>query len=237
VRPPDPDLGCELSVDAAPYVLGALESAESYREHLAGCAACRAEVAELQLVVDTLPTTVPLASAPEALRMRVLAQVRSEAELLRAASSRADETSSSPGRLRSPRLPLLGAGLAFAATVLAAVLIALTAGSTGHERVTIARVASGVQGLHASLRQIDDRAELVVSGMPQPPLGEIYEVWLARPSASPQPTDALFGVTSSGSGSVNVPGNLRGVREVMVTREPLGGSAHPTSAPLFRVSV
>ncbi len=71
--------------------------------------------------------------------------------------------------------------------------------------------------------------------MPQPPLGEIYEVWLARTSASPQPTDALFGVTNSGSGSVNVPGSLRGVREVMVTREPLGGSSHPTSAPLLRV--
>jgi hypothetical protein len=73
------DFGCEQRADAAPYVLGALEEAESYRRHLAGCATCRAEVAELQLVVDTLPATVPPVVASKALRERVLATVRSEA--------------------------------------------------------------------------------------------------------------------------------------------------------------
>jgi hypothetical protein len=62
-------------------------------------------------------------------------------------------------------------------------------------------------------------------------------VWLARSSASPQPTDALFGVTSSGSGSVSVPGDLHGVHEVMVTREPLGGTSRPTTSPLLRVAL
>jgi Anti-sigma-K factor rskA len=100
--------------------------------------------------------------------------------------------------------------------------------------VTPARLAPNV-GAHASLRQANGRAELVVSGMPQPPLGKIYEVWLARGSAPPQPTDALFGVTGSGLGSVNVPGNLDGVKEVMVTSEPLGGSSRPTSSPVLRV--
>jgi hypothetical protein len=45
----------------------------------------------------------------------------------------------------------------------------------------------------------------------------------------------LFSVTGSGSGSVNVPGNLHGVKEVMVTSEPLGGSSRPTSSPVLRV--
>jgi hypothetical protein len=227
--------GCEKNVDAAPYVLGALEDAESYREHLTGCASCRAQVAELQLVADVLPASVPPMVAPDGMRQRVLATVRSEAELLQATGSQADLPQSRPGRWRSRRVSLVGAGLAIAATVAAAVAIAINASPTTHERVTSAQVAANIGGAHASLRQTGSRAELVVSNMPQPPLGEIYEVWLGRASASPQPTDALFGVTNAGRGSVNVPGNLHGVKEVMVTHEPLGGSSHPTSSPVLRV--
>ena len=227
--------GCQRSVDAAPYVLGALEEADSYREHLDGCASCRADVAELQLVVDTLPATVPPVVAPQALRERVLATVRSEAELLQAAGSQVDRPPSHAGRWRSPRVSLLGAGMAIAATAALALALALNVSSTPRERVTSAQIAPAIAGTHASLRQADNRAELVVSGMPQPPLGRIYEVWLSRGPSSAQPTDALFSVTGSGRGSVNVPGSLRGVKEVLVTSEPLGGSAHPTSTPVLRV--
>jgi Anti-sigma-K factor rskA len=231
----EPNLDCERGVDAAPYVLGALEDADAYREHVTGCASCRAHVAELQLAVDALPASVPSITAPEELRKRVLATVRSEAELLRSAPGGAGRRAAGHGRRRPRRLSLLSGGLAAAAVAAAAVAIAISAGSATSERVTQAHIAANIAGAHASLRQAGSRSELVVSGMPQPPLGEIYEVWLARTAASPQPTDALFGVTNSGSGSVNVPGSLHGVHEVMVTREPLGGSSHPTSAPLLRV--
>lgn len=73
--------------------------------------------------------------------------------------------------------------------------------------------------------------------MPEPPVGEVYEVWLNRPSAPPRPTDALFTVTSEGNAAVEVPGSLRGVREITVTSEPLGGSSSPTSAPVLRLPV
>jgi hypothetical protein len=104
-------------------------------------------------------------------------------------------------------------------------------------RVRTAQVAQSISGAHASLRLRGGYGELVVSGMPQPPVGDIYEVWLARSPSSPQPTDALFGVTSTGSGSVNVPGNLHGVQLVMVTREPRGGSSHPTTPALLSVTL
>ncbi len=232
----DPNLDCAYSDDAAPYVLGALADAEQYREHLGECASCRAQVAELQLVVDTLPTSVPPLAAPESLRASVLATVRSEAELLKAAGPRAEEAPARAGRRRSPRVSLLGAGLAVAATALAAIAIAIALNSSTHQRVTSAHMAASVRGASAALRQSGSRAELVVSDMPQPPAGDIYEVWLAR-SGTPHATDALFGVTSSGSASVNVPGNLHGIQEVLVTREPLGGSLHPTSPPLLRVAL
>jgi len=229
-------LGCEQSVDAAPYVLGALDPPDSFRVHFDGCATCRAEVAELQLVVDTLPATAPPVLAPRALRERVLATVRSEAGLLWAAGHQMDEPPKPVSRWRSRRGPLLTASLALAASVaVAAVIVLNNVGSTAPERVTVAQVAPSIPGGHASLRQVDSRAELVVSGMPQPALGKIYEVWLSHGSGSPQPTDALFNVTGTGSGSVNVPGNLHGVKEVMVTSEPLDGSSRPTSSPVLRV--
>ena len=229
----DDSLHCQESVDAAPYVLGALDEPETYREHLAGCAACQAEVAKLQPVVDALPVSVPHQHAPEYLRDRVLAVVRSEAELLRAAGDEADEVPRRRGRWRWPQ----GAGaawVAFATSAAVALAIVLATEGSQPARVTSAQVM--VTGAHASLRQAGGRSELVVTGMPQPPRGKIYEIWLSR-GAAPQPTDALFGVTTSGAGVVAVPGSLHGVKEVLVTSEPLGGSAHPTSAPVIRVDL
>jgi Anti-sigma-K factor rskA len=233
----DPNLECEQSVDAAPYALGALEHAETYREHLATCAICRSQVAELQFVADTLPATVPPMLAPPAMRERILATVRSEAELLKAAGSESDRPVRQRGRWRSPRVSFLGAGLAIAATVLLAVAIAVSVHSSTPQHVTSAQVAPGMRDTQASLRQSGGRAELVVSGMPQPRLGHVYEVWLASPSAPPRPTNALFGVTNSGRAAVSVPGDLHGVKEVLVTSEPRGGSLHPTGPTLLRVTL
>ena len=226
---------CERCVDAAVYVLGALADADRYREHLATCASCQAEVAKLQPVVDTLPATVPAAVASEALRERILATVRSEAELLRAAGHEADQPPRTQGRWRSSRGTLVRASVAIAAGAAVATAIVLSVGSSTGERVSTGSVAASVPGARATLRQLGAHADLVVTGMPQPPPGRIYEVWLRRASGPPQPTDALFGVTSRGSGSATVPSSLHGVSEVLVTSEPLGGSSQPTSAPVIRV--
>jgi hypothetical protein len=233
VSPHEESLHCQESADAAAYVLGALDEPESYREHLATCTECQAEVARLQPVVDALPATVPPRNAPEDLRQRVLSVVRSEAELLRVAGHEADEPPRRGTRWRRPRGAVLAWG-ALAASAAAVLAIALTSGSSQPTRVTSAQVA--IVGAHASLRQAAGHSELLVAGMPQPPSGKIYEVWLRRGSA-PQPTDALFGVTRYGGGAVAVPSSLNGVKEVLVTSEPLGGSSHPTSTPLIRVAV
>ncbi len=230
-----PNRTCDASANAAPYVLGALEDAESYRLHLTTCPACQAEVAELQPLVDMLPATVGQAVAPDGLRKRVLATVRSEAELFRAAGPEADRPPAR-GRLWKPRpLALLTAAGAMAATAVVAAAIAISTGSSMRERVTPAQIAASEPGARAALRQLGGSSELVVSGMRQPPLGKIYEVWLRRGTGSPQPTNALFSVTNRGSGSVAVPNDLHGVKEVLVTSEPLGGSLHPTSPPVIRV--
>jgi len=76
-------------------------------------------------------------------------------------------------------------------------------------------------------------AELVLQRFPPPPDGKIYEVWLQRPGEAPSPTDVLFGVTSAGAGTVDIPGDIRRVQRVLVTPEPLGGSSAPTHAPVI----
>jgi anti-sigma-K factor RskA len=69
--------------------------------------------------------------------------------------------------------------------------------------------------------------------MRQAPSGRVYEVWMQRGTSAPVPTHSLFDVPHDGSASVALPGDLHGVRVVMVTLEPAGGSPHPTSAPVI----
>jgi anti-sigma-K factor RskA len=226
---------CDELGQSAAYVLSALEhdEAERYREHLDCCGACSTEVSRLQPVADSLPASAPRVFASQELRERVMASVRSEAALLHAAGAGADR----PQRLRAGwrlrRPQLLTAAVAMGAGLLIGVVAIDTGSQAPATDVTSAQLASAPPGGRAVLRQVGGRAELVVAGVSQPPRGKIYEIWLARAGAPPMPTNALFGVTHSGSASVNVPGNLAGVRQVMVTAEPLGGSAHPTSPPII----
>jgi hypothetical protein len=231
---PEEDLDCKESLNAAAYVLDALDEPDSYRAHVAECPTCRAKVAELRSVVGALPETVPLVAAPKALRDRVLAAVRSEAELLRAADGPASDRRAAVSRWRRTPRPLLTAWLAGAACIAVALAIAFNGGAPASKRVISAQVANTVQGAHASLRIGGGHAELTVSKMPPPPLGRIYEVWLNR-GALPLSTAALFSVTNGGRASVDVPGSLHGVTQVMVTSEPLGGSSSPTGPPLLLI--
>jgi anti-sigma-K factor RskA len=239
VNSPENTFDCDRVSDAAAYILGALEDAEAlaYGEHLESCAICRQEIAELQPAVDALPVAVAPVRVPVELRQRLMATVHSEAELLRAAGSEADR----PGRVRSrwrsrPLLGVIGASAALALGVLLGAVV-IAGQPTQHVRVTTAKIASANHDTTAVLRQVGSRSELDVADMAPPPPGRIYEVWLKKGSEAPRPTDALFTVTKAGSGTVNVPGNLHGVSQVLVTDEPLGGSTVPTRLPVIVVTL
>jgi anti-sigma-K factor RskA len=230
------DFDCPQLADAGAYVLGALEENElaHYREHMDGCAQCRAEVAELQSVVDELPMSVPPQSPPAALRTRILADVRSEAELLNAAGHAADK----PAESSRPWYDfVLGVGAAAAAGLAALIAVLIAVGSSSHGTVTIVpgKGVGVARTAEVSLKQGNGRAELVVAHMPPPALGRIYEVWLVHKTGAPRPTNALFSVTSGGSGEVDVPNSLHGVKEVLVTSEPEGGSQRPTRPAVIKV--
>ena len=133
---------------------------------------------------------------------------------------------------------------ALAATALA-LGVGLLIGVARHQhllkrrRTEVIHAAVAIPGhrVTAELRKVGGHLQLVVEGMPAPPPGRIYEIWLERGSAAPEPTDALFSVTKTGAGSVGVPGNLHGVSDVLVTAEPFGGSLKPTRTPVIVAKV
>ena len=234
--------GCERRLDAGAYVLGALEPAEAqaFAAHLSSCRRCAEDVASLQPASDLLAHTATEGEMPGELRQRIMRQVRSEAELLSAAGAGADRVARRrrwlPDKLRSPRLAGAAGSLALACGI--ALGIVLAGGGGGPAGQTIhALMANVPAGASAELVRSAGRAELVVSGLPQPPQGRIYQVWIQGASGPPRPTDALFSVSRAGDGRTDVPGGLRGVRRVMVTAEPLGGSQHPTRAPIIVATI
>ncbi len=219
--------GC--AANAAPYVLGALpeEDCELFRGHLESCAVCREEVAALQLVADALPSVVPRMEPPPELKAQLMATVREEAERSPRAKRAAGRVSFASFGFR----PAVGLAGALAVLVLAAIAV-LSGGSSsgGGTRVISAEVLA--PHATASVRLNAGHAELKIAGMPQSSPNRVYEVWVQRGGA-PQPTNALFTVTSAGRATVGVPGNVAGVKQILVTSEPLGGSRVPTRAPVI----
>jgi anti-sigma factor RsiW len=211
--------GRECGENAAAYVLGALEPAETeaFRRHIADCVACREEVAAYEGVTAVLPAAGGRYEVPRGLRRRVMREVRA--------------TPKPAGRAYDVRAPARfslawGGGLA-AVVVAVIVAVALSSGGSGGTRVIQASVGS------AQLRIAGGHADLVVHRLPQLPTGRIYEMWVQHGKAAPVPTGTLFSTTSSGTASVGVPVSLHGVSAVMVTQEPAGGTLAPTSAPVI----
>ncbi|MGH2870181.1 MAG: anti-sigma factor domain-containing protein [Solirubrobacteraceae bacterium] len=223
----------ECGDDVVAYVLGALEGDElaRFEHHLQSCVVCPDELAAFQQVVDLLPVSVPERRAPRGLRRRLLAEVHRDARRHRG-----------PRRSRSRRLPpfalpsrSVALGAVLAAVVIAVGGLELRSSISGGAQLFHSHVASTAAS--AEVRVSGGRAELVVHHFAPPASGQIYEVWLNRPHRTPQPTSALFSVTARGDGTVAVPGNLNGVQQVMVTREPAGGSRVPTRPATITVNL
>jgi anti-sigma-K factor RskA/putative zinc finger protein len=218
----------DCGADAAAYVLGGLEpaEAEAFRRHMSTCAICQDEVATFGQVADTLHLVAPQLRTPRGLRRRVMGAVRAEPRAAAARAGARPQVGLAPGLRRWATAG--GLALALAAAALGAT--ALFSGGSSSKLIQASVI--GLSG-RAEVRLSGGRAELILKGFPRPPAGDVYEVWLKRPGAPPSPTRVLFSVTSGGAGDVGVPGDLRGVRQVLVTPEPDGGSLAPTHTPVI----
>jgi hypothetical protein len=94
-------------------------------------------------------------------------------------------------------------------------------------------VESTIPQAKAELEVNGDTATLVANGLPLPPAGKTYMVWLSRPGHAPEPTSALFTPRRDGSATASVTGDLKDVDAVLVNIEPVGGSTTPTSDVLL----
>jgi anti-sigma-K factor RskA len=207
-------------------VLGALPDDErsAFEAHLARCAVCRKEEAELRLAAHALPTLVPQIAPSPDLRDRIMRVVDAEAELLAAAGPEADR----PRPTREPRRfwRMLPVPLAAAALAAGAVFLVLGDGTQTIQARVVAAAGSARLEIHG------DSARLVGAHLPAPPPGRVYQVWLQYREGV-KPTSALFSVDRRGRATVDVPGDLDDVKQVMVTDEPPSGSEQPTGKLLL----
>lgn len=231
----------EFTDDVGAYLLDALPAAEAARfeAHLETCAECRREVDLLQVAADALPNAPLQLTPPPDLRSRIMAVVNAEAELLQAAGARADE----PARPRVERKRRFGRGrpggwMARPGFALAATLVILALGGAGALIGESALIGDDPQvtaalGEAKLIQRESGHSTLVATGLRTPGPGRVYQVWLKRPGQDPKPTNALFSVRRDGTASVDVPGSLKGVKTVLVTNEPDGGSEKPTTVPVI----
>ncbi len=223
---------------AAAWVLGALpdDEARAFADHLATCAACQAEVAQLQPVADVLPLAAPAEAPGDELRARIMAVVEREAKLLAATGPAADAAPPAPAQRRGllarlfgrPWLTAAAAGTALAVGVAIGIVAAggVGGGDVVSHPVTGVAEASSARG---ALVQRGDRGELELRGLPAPPPGHVYQAWVMR-GGKPEP-DAVFTVDRQGASDVPLRGDLDGAQAVAISVEPEGGSDAPTTTP------
>jgi anti-sigma-K factor RskA len=222
---------------AGAYVLGAMVSREraEFEAHLATCGVCQEEVDELRPAAEALPMASLPMLPPKELKDRIMAEVEREAALLAQAGEGADRPAPQRRRRRE-RSWLSGWRLApvAAALLIAGVLagIVLDRGE-GARTVAVTVDPKRAPDANARLELSDGEAMLVAQGLPAPPDGRIYQVWvMPKGSNTPEPTNALFYPRTDGSVAAAIPDVSR-AKEVLVTDEPMGGSEEPTRTPLM----
>jgi anti-sigma-K factor RskA len=216
--------------ELAAYLLGALEPGEAaeLERHLAGCEECRTELEWLRPAVQLLPESVPRVEAPSELRGRLMEQIRSEA------ASAAAPHAPRRWQVRGWSLrPIVG--LAALMLVIAAVgAYAIGGGdSSGGNPTTV--VAGQSPGVVAEVVRQGGSGTLHLANLHQLPRDEVLQAWVEKEGRVVS-AKTLFVPNQDGTASTTID-DMEGVKTVMVTAEPRGGSVQPTSPPIASVSI
>jgi hypothetical protein len=239
----------------AVYALGALPPAEALAvsEHLALCAQCRAEYAALRPAADAVAYA---AEAP----VDELAAARVKAALLRRV--RAGARAAVPAERPRRTAPVWPAYLvAAAAIVIALINVLTTAGlraelAGAHEQAValqqrndaLLRTEARDREMVADLVSADGKhfavpgGEVIARGgrlyvamdrLPQAPPGHVYQAWTLAKSAKTMTPSITFVPNKTGLAVIALPDSATNLVAVAVSVEPDGGSAQPTTKPLF----
>ncbi len=232
------------------YVLGALsvEEAAAVRAHVRQCGECARELQSYAHVPDALNLAAPEAPLPPGFTERLLE--RSDPRQIPIPALPSVEQAHRP-RLPS-RLPW---ALAAAAMFLALLLggrtwqlereldrrkaaldqrqatIASTLAVLGRKDVEARDLGVSASGIRTRLYQTEngEAGVLVFDGMPQPPEGKTYQLWLGEG----QKWDSVATFKPNGNGNwfrvLQPSGGLAAYDKVCVSVEPVGGSEKPTA--------
>lgn len=221
--------------DRAAYLLGALDDREraEFESHLAGCDRCRAELRWLQPAVDVLPAVVEQIEPPPQLRDRILGAIEAETPITVKRPARQSFWS----RLRSQ--PAL-AGLAVVAALAGGIVGGYALGGNSDDSQTVATTVP-LKPTAPAIRAAGDVVNhdgtwtLDVSHLPDLRPGDVYQVWMRN--GDELAPSVLFVTSRDGTAKVVLPSETGAADEMLVTREPSGGSQEPTSAPLVSATL
>ena len=233
----------ELHTLVGAYALDALtpEEHEEFEQHLATCANCRAELAELRATAARLSDTTSLAPPPE-VKARLMDAVARTKQI----RPRRVTPLHAAGRRMTPML--------LAAAAVLAVLVSLGAFFVERGRLTEIQRDQRAMASVLSAPDVEQRSTRLESGgtvrmlispsldqavvaMDLPPLGEdqSYQMWRVQAGG---PQSAAVMSADSGDSSVTVlVSDLGDTEAIAMTVEPAGGSPRPTTDPVATIAV
>jgi anti-sigma-K factor RskA len=217
--------------DLAAYALGALDDPErrAFEAHLAGCDRCRTELRWLEPAIDVLPASVEQLEPPAGLRRRIVDEAGADA---RAAETERRRARQSRWRLGGGLRPAF-AGLATVVALLAGLAVGYALDDNDEpvtETVSV-QAAAPAQKASAAIVRKGDGWTLDVSQLPGLRPGDVYQVWMQ--DGDKIIPSVLFVPSQGNHATVALPERMAVADQLMVTREPSGGSRAPTSAPLL----
>jgi len=237
------------------FVLGALDPDELFQVsmHLSVCDTCRAEAEAFRSTIEALPYLAPLQHPPPRVKHQLFARIAADS------GQRSFAGGPARARPRWPMMFAAGAtalALAFGAMMVDArtqldqmhTQLAQNQQALDGLRSQVAadkQMASFISAPQTVARQLaspDARARavmymqpanphamLVISGMPALAPGKTYQFWLAKPGIE-VPAN-IFEVDQNGMAvlAIEAPAPVDEYAQVMVTIEPSGGSARPST--------
>jgi anti-sigma-K factor RskA len=220
-----------------PYALDALDADErrAYEEHLVDCERCRKELASFWQTTEALAVAATGAEPSEGLRDRILADARSERQVVVPLEPR-----------RRSLTPVLAAAAAVAAVVALSFGLWATqlSGDLDDARLALAdaRAAAAVladpeartvalqMGEGELVVAPDGRAALVLHELDPAPAGKTYELWISADGGAPAPAGLFDG--RDAPEVVAVEGAVDAGDAVLVTVEDEGGVEAPSAQPI-----
>lgn len=228
--------------DAAAFVLGALNELEqqAFRQEMMKDCELGRYVEQLEQVGDVMLMSAAPVAVPDSLGESIMAEATRDLaarEILESPRGGEQPSQARPRLLDRLLKPAVGLGLA-AVIAVGAFFAGQSISERGDENVTASfagLAAAEVSGTVETIEGGDGGAIVQIEGLENDIDGDVYQLWVLKDGAVT--ASSLFTVDSSGAGSSIVPTDVSEAEAVMVTREPAGGSAQPTSDVLARADI